>query len=110
MADIKFVVEVDSAKGTASIRELDKSIDQLSETGKKSGSTFKETFAGMLTGMVTFDMLKRAGTEFVGFLKDSIKEAAESERVEAALAAAPAGADAAGHRGRRDDRAVRGAA
>lgn len=42
----------------------------------------------MLTGMVTFDMLKRAGTEFVGFLKDSIKEAAESEKVEAALAAA----------------------
>lgn len=88
MADIKFVVEIDSAKGTAAIRELDKEVDKLSGTGKKSGSTFKETFAGMFSGMAVYDGLKRAGAAFLGILKDSIQEGAEAEANERALEAA----------------------
>lgn len=88
MADIKFVVSVDTASGKAAIKQLDGEVQGLTKTTEKSGGIFKQAWAQIAGGMAVYDGLKKAGRAFVDFIGDSVAAAAEAEAADKALAAA----------------------
>ena len=80
MADIKFLVEVDSKKGTAVIKELDKNIEQLEKTGKKTGLGMKNLWIQFGVGMAAAQGVIRSLRGVISFMKETVRASAEQER------------------------------
>jgi hypothetical protein len=109
MADIKFLVTIDSKSGQAQLKEFSDTIDGLGKSadgtkGKHDalGKNVKESigiFGGakeaflkhalaFATGQGIYMALEKAGRAVLGMFKDSVKGAAESEQSENELATA----------------------
>lgn len=84
-ADIKFIVEVDSKKGTAVLKGLDKDVEKLAKSSKQTTSGFKGLWAQIGVGIVVVTGLMRSIRGVVRFMGDAISKAREQERVEKQL-------------------------
>ena len=88
MSDIKFIISVDSKKGTASIKQLDGSIDKLEKTTKKSAGGFKELALKIGVGIVAFRGAVRAVRGLIDFTGDAVELAGIQEQAEVDMTAA----------------------
>ena len=85
MADIKFVVEVDSKKGQVSVKKLDQQIGKMEKTTKSAAGGFKNLAAKVAVGVAAFYGATRALSGMVRWLGESIKGAIDAERAEKKL-------------------------
>jgi hypothetical protein len=85
MADIKFIVECDTSKGVASIKELDKNIGQLGTTGQQSALGIGGLWKQVVGGLGATWALSKAVQSLKNFVGDSIKAAEAQEDAENAL-------------------------
>ncbi|UCD07614.1 MAG: hypothetical protein JSW41_01440, partial [Candidatus Aenigmatarchaeota archaeon] len=75
MADIKFLVVVDSTKGTVAIKELDKNITGLGKSAQKATPGIAGMWKQMAAGMATVYGVVRAFRMFTNFMRDSVERA-----------------------------------
>jgi len=87
MADIKYVIEVDD-KGTPKLSKFDGELKELERGSKKAESGLGGLWKQFAIGQLAVDALKRGFSLFTGFLKDSVKAAADQEQAEKNLALA----------------------
>jgi hypothetical protein len=95
LADIRFSVVIDTATGQAAIEKLDKAVGSLGTTAQGTtqvGSAFTSMFAGMtagiISGQVAIDILRRGYEGLKTFVEGSIRASMEAEMTENRLAAA----------------------
>lgn len=95
MADVKFILEFDTAKGTASLKAFDEEMAKAGlhagQTGnavEQAGSKFGGMFKQVALGEAVWAGFKKAGEEVIGVVKDMVKGAIESEAAESDLRAA----------------------
>jgi hypothetical protein len=95
MADIKYIVEVDTKTAQASIKEftgeIQKSADSLKsagETATESGGKFSGLWKQVAGGILAVEALRKGFHELTQFVGDSIKAAAEAESANRSLEAA----------------------
>jgi hypothetical protein len=88
MADIKYIIAVDSTEATKKVEDFDKSIDDAAKTSDVAEKSHKGLWAQVALGQFAYDAAVKAGKLFIGFMKDSITAAMDSEKSEKALSAA----------------------
>jgi len=85
MADIRFSVEVDTAKGTAEIKKLEGDIGGLGKTSEKGGFQISGMWKQVAMGLGVTWGISKAIKELTGFVGGSIKAAEIQEDAENAL-------------------------
>jgi hypothetical protein len=92
MADLKFLVTVDTATGISSLKAFEGQVDKLGQTtkGTTEQAGFFDTQLGKLTASFTaslgiVSLAHKAWSGLTGFIKDSITAATKEEETEAAL-------------------------
>jgi hypothetical protein len=88
MADIKYIITVDSTEAMKKVEDFDKSIDDAAKTSDVAEKSHKGLWAQVALGQFAYDAAVKAGKLFIGFMKDSITAAMDSEKSEKALSAA----------------------
>ena len=88
MADIRYLITVDSATAQAQIRQFDGDIDKLGKTSAGTESKFGGLWRQVATGQLVYDAVKRAGSAFIDLLNSSTKAAIEAEKADHDLNAA----------------------
>lgn len=95
MADVKYVVSVDSAGAVTQIKQLDKAWEELNKTGKETKTGMEQTggassglWKQMALGTLVAQGVQKAFSAIVGAMKDGIKGAIEEEESENRLKSA----------------------
>lgn len=88
MADIKYLITVDASGATKEIKAFDETLGGLEQQSGKTGKSVMDMAKGVALGQLAFEAAKKAGTAFIGFMKDSVTAAMDSEKAEKSLAAA----------------------
>ena len=86
--DIKYVITVDDQGGVKAVKDFDNAIDGIEKTSKEADTSFGKMIGGIAASVTIFAAAKKAGDLLVGFLKDSITAAADSEDAEKRLESA----------------------
>jgi len=79
MADIKFTVEVDSKKGTARIKELGDTVENLGKKAKASVPKITGLWKSIAGGIIVSQIITKAWRTFTGVIKDAIDKSAIQE-------------------------------
>lgn len=79
MSDIKFIVSVDSKKGTAAIKELDKNIVGIEKSTQKATPAIAGMWKQMAAGISVAYGVRKAFRAMNDFIGDSIKKAGIQE-------------------------------
>lgn len=88
MADVKYVISVDSTGATQKIQSFDKAIDDLGKTTAKADSTFGSMWKQFAIGQIVVNALRDGWRLFKDQVGDSIKAAMEAEKANKSLDAA----------------------
>ncbi len=89
MADIKFLVSIDTKAGTASLKEFEGAVDGLGKTGSRAGSQFQDgLIAKIAAGVTIANLATKAWHGFVGIGNEAVQGAMAQEQADADLTAA----------------------
>ncbi|MFA5284156.1 MAG: hypothetical protein WC347_01035 [Smithellaceae bacterium] len=86
--DVKYVISVDDQGGVKAVKDFDEAIDGIEKSSKEADTSLGKMIGGIAAGVTIFAAAKKAGDLLVGFFKDSVTAAAESEDAEKRLESA----------------------